>query len=151
VELVETMRSLQKEVQRYREDNERMIRAQGGEEYKLTLNMLLQRQVNKYSGTKQAASARQVATSRSHDRRDDHRGSRKSRSVSRHHHSHRTLNQKSTCTFQGQREAQVCPLSEIRGGGLSQIFCKESSGSSSHHHLMESIGREKMLKPGCWA
>jgi hypothetical protein len=56
VELVETMRSLQKEVQSYREDNERMIRAQ--EELLQSLNML-QRQVNKYSGTKQAASARQ--------------------------------------------------------------------------------------------
>jgi hypothetical protein len=47
---------------------------------------MLQRQVNKDSGTKQAACARQVATSRSHDRRDDHGGSRQPGSVSRHHH-----------------------------------------------------------------
>jgi hypothetical protein len=38
---------------------------------------MLQRQVNKYSGTKQAASARQVEASKSHDRRDDHEGSRR--------------------------------------------------------------------------
>jgi hypothetical protein len=31
VELVETMRSLQKEVQSYREDNERMMRVSGGD------------------------------------------------------------------------------------------------------------------------
>jgi hypothetical protein len=33
---------------------------------------MLQRQVNKYYGTKQEASARQVEAYRSHDRRDDH-------------------------------------------------------------------------------
>jgi hypothetical protein len=58
-----TMRSLQKEVQSYRDDNERIMKAQ--EEILQSLNML-QKQVNKDSGTKQAASARQVSTSRSH-------------------------------------------------------------------------------------
>jgi hypothetical protein len=91
MELVETMRSLQKEVQSYREDNERLIRAQEEQNQINTqllqsLNML-QRQINKYFGTKQAANARQVETSRSHDRRDDQRGSRNSRSAIRHHHS----------------------------------------------------------------
>jgi hypothetical protein len=33
---------------------------------------MLHKQVNKDSGTKQAASARQVSTSRSHIERDDH-------------------------------------------------------------------------------
>jgi hypothetical protein len=68
-----TMRSLQKEVQSYRVDNERIMKAQ--EEILQSLNML-QNQVNKDSGTRQEASAKQVEVSRSHDRRDDHGGSR---------------------------------------------------------------------------
>jgi hypothetical protein len=43
-----------------------------------SLNML-QRQANKQSGTKQAISARQVKTSRSHSKRDEHGNGRKSR------------------------------------------------------------------------
>jgi hypothetical protein len=81
-----TMRSLQKEVQSYRADNERIMKAQ--EEILQSLNML-QKQVNKDSGTKQATSARQVSTSRSHRKRDDHGNDRKSRSMSRCHHSPR--------------------------------------------------------------
>jgi hypothetical protein len=50
---------------------------------------------------------------------------------------------------QGWREAQLCPVSNIRVGYMGQIFCKEISKSSSHHILMESIGRE-MSKPSCW-
>jgi hypothetical protein len=68
-----TMRILQREVQRYRDDNERIMKYQ--EEILQILNML-QNQVNKDLGTKQEASARKVETSRSHDRRDDHGGSR---------------------------------------------------------------------------
>jgi len=45
------------------------------EEILKRLNML-QKQVNKYSGTKRDASSRKVETSRPHDRRDDHEGSR---------------------------------------------------------------------------
>jgi hypothetical protein len=82
-ELVGTMRRFHKEVQSYRENNERMITTR--EELLQSLNML-QRQVNKYSGTKQGTSARQVEASRSHDRSDDHKGYEQSRSVSRHHH-----------------------------------------------------------------
>lgn len=67
------LRSLEKEVQSYRADNERMMKAQ--EELLQILNML-QRQVNKGSGTKQATNARQVVASKSHDRRDDHGESR---------------------------------------------------------------------------
>jgi hypothetical protein len=85
IELVETMRSLQKEVKSYREYNERMMRDHQ-EEILQSLNMM-QKQVNKDSGTKQASSARQKQHP-DHDRRDDHGGSRKSRSVSRHHHRH---------------------------------------------------------------
>jgi hypothetical protein len=121
VELVETMRSLQKEVQSYRVDNERMMRAH--EEILQSLNML-QKQVNKYSGTKQASSARKVATSRSHD----HGGSRKSRSMSRHHHhspGHST--RRAHAHSRSESSPSVSPV-EIKEGGLSQIFCKESSG-----------------------
>jgi hypothetical protein len=83
VELVETMRSLQKEAQSYRADNEKMMRTR--EELLQSLNML-HKKVNKDSSTKQAVSAKQVEVSRSHDRRNDHEGSRQSRSISRHHH-----------------------------------------------------------------
>jgi hypothetical protein len=78
------MRSLQREVQSYRDDNENIMKAQ--EEILQSLNML-QRQANKDSGTKQETSARQVTTSRSHSRRDEHGNDRKSRSMRRHHHS----------------------------------------------------------------
>ena len=79
-----TMRSFYREVRRYRDDNERIMKAR--EEVLHSLNML-HKQVNKYSGTKQAASARQVLTSRSHSKRDDHGNDRQSRSMSRRHHS----------------------------------------------------------------
>jgi hypothetical protein len=68
-----TMRSLQKEVQSYRADNERIVKDQ--EEIIKILNML-QKQVNKDSCTRQEVGAKQVEVSRSHDRRDDHGGSR---------------------------------------------------------------------------
>jgi hypothetical protein len=80
------MRSLHREVQSYRSDNERIMNAQ--EEILESLNML-HMQVNKDSGTKQAASARQVTTSRSQSRRDDNGNDRQSRSMRRHRHSPR--------------------------------------------------------------
>jgi hypothetical protein len=54
----------------------------------LQILSMLQRQFNKYSGTKQEASARKVEASRYHDRRDDHGGFRQSRSIKVHHHRH---------------------------------------------------------------
>jgi hypothetical protein len=57
------MRSLQKEVQSYRANNDGIMKAQ--EEILQSLNML-QKQFNKDSGTKKASSARKVSTSRSH-------------------------------------------------------------------------------------
>jgi UDP-N-acetylmuramoylalanine-D-glutamate ligase len=63
------MRSLHREVQSYMDDNERIMKAQ--EEIIQIFNML-HKQVNRYSGTKQAISARQVSTSRSHSKMDDH-------------------------------------------------------------------------------
>jgi len=64
---------LQKEVQSYRADNERIMKSQ--EEILQSMNML-QKQVNTYSGTRKEATSNQVEVSRSHDRRDDHGGSR---------------------------------------------------------------------------
>jgi methyl coenzyme M reductase gamma subunit len=64
-----TMRSLHREVQRYRVDNERIMKAE--EEILQILNML-HKQFTKDYETKQATSARQVTTSRSHSKRDDH-------------------------------------------------------------------------------
>jgi len=87
VELVETIKKLQREVQNYKVNNERLIRAQ--EEHNQINTQLLQslnnlkRQINKDSSTKHAT------TPKSHDRRYDHKGSKHSISVSRHHHSPR--------------------------------------------------------------
>jgi transcriptional regulator of acetoin/glycerol metabolism len=77
---------MHREVQSYIDDNERIMRAQ--KEILQSLNML-HKQVNKYSGTKEATNARQVSTSRSHNKRDDHGNDRQSRSISRLHHSPR--------------------------------------------------------------
>ena len=63
------MRSLHREVQSYRVDNERIMKAQ--DEILHSLNML-HKKVNKDSGTKQATSVRQVTTSRFHSKRDDY-------------------------------------------------------------------------------
>jgi hypothetical protein len=49
--------------------------------------------------------------------------------------------------IQGQREAQVCPLSEDKRGGMSHIYCKERLGSSSHQPLMVNKKGKMMLKP----
>ena len=80
------MRSLHREVQSYMDDNERIMKAH--EEILMRLNML-HKQVNKDSSTKQATSAIQVSTSRSHSKRDDHGNDRHSRSMSRRHDSPR--------------------------------------------------------------
>jgi hypothetical protein len=64
-----TMRSLHREVQSYMDDNERIMKDQ--EEILESLNML-HKQVNKDSSTKQIDSARQVTTSISQRKMDDH-------------------------------------------------------------------------------
>jgi hypothetical protein len=56
------------------------------EEILQSVNML-QRKANKDSGTNKGTSTRQVTTSRSHRKRDEHGNDRKSRSMKRHHHS----------------------------------------------------------------
>jgi hypothetical protein len=48
---------------------------------------MLHKKFNKYFGTKQASSSRQVSKSRSHRKRDNHGNYRKSRSMRRNHHS----------------------------------------------------------------
>jgi hypothetical protein len=50
---------------------------------------MLHKKVNKYSGTKKETIFIQVLASISHNKRDDHGNDRKSRSMSRHHHSQR--------------------------------------------------------------
>jgi hypothetical protein len=81
-----TMRSMHREMESYMIDNERIMKAQ--EETLQSLNML-HKQVNKDFGTKQTTSARQLTTSRSHIKRDDHGHIGQSRSMTRHHHSPR--------------------------------------------------------------
>jgi hypothetical protein len=61
------MRSLQREVQSYRVDNENIMKVQ--EELLQILNML-QKKSNKYSRTRQEGSAIQVTSSKSHRKRD---------------------------------------------------------------------------------
>jgi len=68
-----TMRILQREVQRYKANNEKIMKSQ--EDILQSLN-IFHRQLNKDSSTKQASSARQVITSRSHNRRDEHENDR---------------------------------------------------------------------------
>jgi hypothetical protein len=63
------MRSLHREVQSYRYDNENIMKAQ--EEIVHSLNML-HKQVNKDFDTKQATSTRQVTIYRSQIKRDEH-------------------------------------------------------------------------------
>jgi len=63
-----TMRSLHREVQSYRVDNERIMKAH--EEIIQSLNML-HKQVNKYSSTKKETSARKMSASISQIKRDD--------------------------------------------------------------------------------
>jgi len=64
-----TMRSLHREVHSYREDNARIMKSL--KEILQRLNML-HTQVNKFYKTKQETSAREVTTSRSQIKRDDH-------------------------------------------------------------------------------
>jgi hypothetical protein len=113
------MRSLQKEVKSYREYNERMIISQ--EELLQSMNML-QRKVNKYSGTKKETSANQVEASKSHDRRDDHGESRKSRSVGRNLHSPRHPTKKLYACSRLESIPTMSPVKNQRrrllGGGL---------------------------------
>jgi len=63
------MRSLDREVQIYRDDNEKIMRAQ--EEILQRLNMLQKKDKMDF-GTKPKASARKVTTSKSHSKRDGH-------------------------------------------------------------------------------
>jgi hypothetical protein len=79
-----TMRILHREVQRYRADNEKFKKDQ--EEILQRLN-LLQRQINKESGTKQENIDRDVTALKSHSKKDEHGNDRQSRSMRRHHNS----------------------------------------------------------------
>jgi hypothetical protein len=85
------------------------------EEILQILNML-QNQVNKDFFTRQESSARQVEVSRSHDRRDDHEGSRQSRSASRHQH-HKSignLNKRSYAHSRLEKNPSVSPVRHQR-------------------------------------
>jgi hypothetical protein len=78
-----TMIRLQREVQSYREDNERIMKAH--EEILQILNMF-HKQVNKDPGPNQEPSARKVSGSKFQRKRVDHGNDRKSRIIIRHHH-----------------------------------------------------------------
>jgi hypothetical protein len=125
-----TMRSLQKELQSYRVDNERIMKAQ--EEILQSLNML-QKQVNKDSGIGQEASARKVEVSRSHDRRDDHGGSRRSRSISKHQHQHQhSPGQLTRKTYARSRSASNPSVSPVK-------HPRRRHGSNSLHGELRKI------------
>jgi hypothetical protein len=105
-----TMRSLQKEVQSYRDNNERIMKDE--EDIIQSLNMI-QNQVNEDLGTRQDANAKQVEVSRSHDKRDDHGGSRRSRSISIHQH-HHSPGHSTRKTYALSRSASNPSISPIR-------------------------------------
>jgi len=104
------------------------------------LNML-QRQVNKYFGTKQVASARKVEHPYLMIGRMT-MGDLGNQGVLLAYIIiiiiHKGNRPKDHIHAQGCKVSQVFPLSKIKGGGMSQIFCKER------------IRRENMLKPGFW-
>jgi hypothetical protein len=79
------------------------------EEILQSLNML-HKQVNKDFGTKKVASARQVSTSRSHRKMDDHGNDRHSRSMSRHHHSPRKSTRRTHARSGLGRSPSVSPF-----------------------------------------
>jgi hypothetical protein len=141
-----TMRSLHREVQSYRDDNERIMKAQ--EEILQSLNML-HKQVNKDSGTKQATSARQVSTSRSHNKRDDHGNDRQSRSMSRLHHSPRQSTRRTHASSGPGSSPSVSPVrrkrrrheADILQGELRKI--KPPTFNGEHR-------KEKRQRLGCW-
>jgi hypothetical protein len=102
-----TMRSLHREVWRYRENNEKIMKAQ--QKILQSLNML-HWQVKQNSGTKQADIARQVIASRSHNRRDDHGNDRQSRFMSRCHHSPRKSNRSAHASLGLRSNTSVSPV-----------------------------------------
>jgi hypothetical protein len=75
---------------------------------------MLKNQVNKYSSTNQEASSNKVEESRSPDRRDDHGGSRLSRSISRHQHHHypRKLTRKKMFAFKVRKNPKYISYQE---------------------------------------
>jgi len=74
----------QREVQIYRDNNEKIIKSQ--ENILQILNML-QKQDNKDSSTKQEASSRHVTACKSHSIRDEHGNDKNSRRRRKFHHS----------------------------------------------------------------
>jgi hypothetical protein len=141
-----TMRSLQREVQRYRSDNENIMKAR--EEILQRLNFF-HKQVEKYYGTIKEASARKVEVSGLHDRMDDHGGFRESRSASTNQH-HHSLGKLTRITY-ACSSSEIIPsvsMLDIRGRYMVHIACKGILGISSHHHLMERKIKEKMQKHG---
>jgi hypothetical protein len=91
-----TMRSLHRELQRYRYDNEMIMKVK--EEILHRLHVL-HNKVNNDSSTDNLASARQVSTSRSHRKRDDHGNDRKLGSMIRHHHYPRKYMKRTHASF----------------------------------------------------
>jgi hypothetical protein len=87
---------------------------------------MLQKQANKEFGTNQEANARQVETSKSHSRRDDHGNDMHSTSSSRHHHSlnHST---KRTHANSGPRSITSMSPARIQGEILRETSCKVNS------------------------
>jgi hypothetical protein len=107
-----TMRILLREVQIYREYNEKIMKSR--EEILHSLNML-QKQANKYSSTKQESSARKVTSSISHIRRDEHGNGRYSRSMNRHHHSLEKSTRRYHASLGTKNNPSVSPMRRRKG------------------------------------
>jgi hypothetical protein len=106
-----TMRTMHREVQSYRDDNERIMKAE--EEILQSLNVL-HKKVNKNSSTKKETSARQVITSRSQSRRDDHGNDRKSRNTRRHHNYPRKSTKRTHVSSRPGSRPSVSPFKRQR-------------------------------------
>jgi hypothetical protein len=118
------------------------------EEILQSLNML-QKQVNKDSGTKQATSARKVSASRSHRKRDDHGNDRKSRSMSRCHHSPRHST-KRTHASSGPRSSPSVSLVQRKRRRPEADILQGELRNIKPQISMVSTRKENMLRLGCW-
>ena len=127
------MRILHREVHRYKDDNERIMKAQ---EEILQILTMLHKQYNKESSTKQEASVREVTASRSKSEKDNHGNGMKSRSMNMSHHSpmqstrrtHASLRLGSNPSVSHVRRKRRRPEEDILQGELKKIKTPTSNG-----------------------
>jgi len=105
------MKSLHREVESYREDNEKIMKSQ--KDILKSLN-IFHRHANKESCTKKYDSDRHATTSKSHRRRDEHGNDRNSRRMSRWHHSPNQYTRRAHKISMPGRNPSVSPIRRQR-------------------------------------